>query len=306
MIPLRTRRRTRRRVAALALLPAAALPAALSNPAAAQSAPHQARIAANDSVLVFGERFALGGAVPGDRGTDVRIKFRGAGADQWRLLRTIHTDRHGRYRVSTRARRNGAYRAVPARGEASSPEPITVRARSAFHAAKHNVVVGNGVRLRGRIRPGGSRRVKVVVRGPDGEVVRDVSAGDGSFALRWKPTSTGTYRLRAYVGRNRLARAGYSVSRRITVFRYAEASWYGPGLYGNGTACGKVLTPDLLGVANKSLPCGTKVTLRYHGRSVTVPVIDRGPYAGSREYDLTEATKQRLGFGDVGTLLTNR
>jgi rare lipoprotein A len=303
---LRTRRRTRGRAAALALLPAAALATALSIPAAAESAAHQARIAANDSVLLFGERFALGGAVPGDRGTNVRIKFRGAGADEWKLLRTVHTDRHGQYRVSTRARRSSAYRAVPARGQASQPEPIAVRARSAFHTAKHNVVVGNGIRLHGRVRPGGARRIKVVVRGPDGGVVRGLSARDGRFALRWKPARTGTYRVRAYVGGNRLARAAHSPSRRITVFRYAEASWYGPGFYGNQTACGQVLTPGMLGVANNSLPCGTKVTLRYHGRSVTVPVIDRGPFAGGREYDLTEATKQRLGFGDVGTLLTNR
>jgi rare lipoprotein A (peptidoglycan hydrolase) len=86
----------------------------------------------------------------------------------------------------------------------------------------------------------------------------------------------------------------------------AAATWYGPGFYGNRTACGKTLTPDMLGVANRSLPCGSKVTLRYRGRSVTVPVIDRGPYAGDREYDLTAATKARLRFPDTGTLLTNR
>ena len=51
-------------------------------------------------------------------------------------------------------------------------------------------------------------------------------------------------------------------------------------------------------MAHKSLPCGTKVTIRYHGRSVTVPVIDRGPYAGNREWDLTAATKSRIGFGE--------
>ncbi len=33
------------------------------------------------------------------------------------------------------------------------------------------------------------------------------------------------------------------------------------------------------------------VKLRYHGHSITVPVIDRGPYVAGRDYDLTEATK---------------
>jgi rare lipoprotein A len=55
-----------------------------------------------------------------------------------------------------------------------------------------------------------------------------------------------------------------------------------------------------MGVANKTLPCGTLVTLRYDGRTVRVPVVDRGPYAAGRDFDLTEATKQTLGFGGVG------
>ena len=42
------------------------------------------------------------------------------------------------------------------------------------------------------------------------------------------------------------------------------------------------------------------MTLRYDGHTVRAPVIDRGPYVGSREFDLTEATKQALGFGDTG------
>ena len=39
-------------------------------------------------------------------------------------------------------------------------------------------------------------------------------------------------------------------------------SWYGPGLYGNGTACGQKLTKGLVGVAHRTLPCGTKVEFR--------------------------------------------
>jgi len=55
-------------------------------------------------------------------------------------------------------------------------------------------------------------------------------------------------------------------------------------------------------VANKSLPCGTPITLRYRGRSVRVRVVDRGPFVAGREFDLTAATKRRLGFGSVGTI----
>jgi rare lipoprotein A (peptidoglycan hydrolase) len=61
-----------------------------------------------------------------------------------------------------------------------------------------------------------------------------------------------------------------------------------------------------LGVAHKTLPCGTKVVLRYRGHQVKVPVIDRGPYVAGRDFDLTVATKQRLHFPDTGTLLSSR
>ncbi len=84
---------------------------------------------------------------------------------------------------------------------------------------------------------------------------------------------------------------------RLNVYRLAEASWYGGG---GSLACGGSLTSATLGVANKTLPCGTLVTLRYGGRTVRVPVVDRGPYVAGREFDLTEATKQALGFGGVG------
>ena len=91
----------------------------------------------------------------------------------------------------------------------------------------------------------------------------------------------------------------------LTSYRLAGASYYGPGLYGNGVACGGTLKPGTLGVANKTLPCGTKVKLRYHGRSITVPVIDRGPYVAGREYDLTEATKDGSASRASATLLAN-
>jgi peptidoglycan lytic transglycosylase len=87
------------------------------------------------------------------------------------------------------------------------------------------------------------------------------------------------------------------------VYRRAAVSWYGPGLYGNKLSCGGRLTPGTLGVAHKTLPCGAHVTLRKGNRVLRVPVVDRGPYAGGREFDLTSATRERLHFRGVGSLL---
>jgi len=80
------------------------------------------------------------------------------------------------------------------------------------------------------------------------------------------------------------------------------ASWYGPGFYGNRTACGQIYSSQIMGVAHKTLPCGTLVVLSYGSRSVTVPVIDRGPYVAGRTLDLSAATKGALGCPDLCTL----
>jgi rare lipoprotein A (peptidoglycan hydrolase) len=66
--------------------------------------------------------------------------------------------------------------------------------------------------------------------------------------------------------------------------------------YGLGLACGGVLGREQLGVAHKTAPCGTLITFTYAGRSITVPVIDRGPYIAGREWDLTGATAAALHF----------
>jgi rare lipoprotein A len=84
------------------------------------------------------------------------------------------------------------------------------------------------------------------------------------------------------------------------------ASYFGPGLYGNRTACGSTLTNELEGVAHRTLPCGTHVTLAYGAATVTVRVIDRGPFIASREFDLTYATKVALGCPDLCHLLWAR
>ena len=81
------------------------------------------------------------------------------------------------------------------------------------------------------------------------------------------------------------------------------ASWYGPGFYGNRTACGQVYTPQIAGVAHKTLPCGTLLVLSHGGRNVTVAVIDRGPYIAGRTLDLSAATRGALGCPDLCTLL---
>jgi rare lipoprotein A len=119
----------------------------------------------------------------------------------------------------------------------------------------------------------------------------------GRFRLSYVPHQIGSELVRMRFSGDRGDLATRRRLGRLNVYRLAGASWYGGG---GGLACGGSLTNGTLGVANKTLPCGTIVTLRYGGRTLRVPVIDRGPYVEGREFDLTEATKQALGFGDTG------
>jgi rare lipoprotein A len=87
--------------------------------------------------------------------------------------------------------------------------------------------------------------------------------------------------------------------------RASLATWFGPGFYGQRTACGQVLTPAVVGVAHRSLPCGTLVKMSYRGRRLIVPVIDRGPYAhNGAAWDLTSGAAQALGILDTVRVAT--
>jgi rare lipoprotein A len=81
--------------------------------------------------------------------------------------------------------------------------------------------------------------------------------------------------------------------------RTAIATWFGPGFYGQQTACGQTLTPATVGVANRKLPCGTLVKVTFQGQRLTVPVVDRGPYANGADWDLTAAAAQALGIEET-------
>jgi rare lipoprotein A len=129
------------------------------------------------------------------------------------------------------------------------------------------------------------------------------TGAQGRFRLRYAPRETVSEQVRLRFAGDAEDRGARRRLGRLNVYRLAQASWYGGG---GELACGGELTSATMGVANKTLPCGTELTLRYNGRSVRVAVIDRGPYVAGREFDLTEATKQALGFGGVGEVWSTR
>lgn len=130
-------------------------------------------------------------------------------------------------------------------------------------------------------------------------LARSRTGAKGRFRLSYVPRRIGSEIVRLRFAGDAHDLTSHRRLGRLNVFRLAGASWYSGG---GGLACGGSLTSSTIGVANKTLPCGTLVTLRYGGRTMRVPVVDRGPYVAGREFDLTEATKRALGFGDTGNV----
>jgi rare lipoprotein A len=122
-------------------------------------------------------------------------------------------------------------------------------------------------------------------------------AADGTYVARWRTDRAGEHRVRAVIGAaGQAVAASATPELAITVHRQAMATWFGPGFYGRRTACGQRMSRTLLGVAHKTMKCGTQVAVLYKGRRITVPVVDRGPFRRGTDWDLTAATAQALRF----------
>jgi rare lipoprotein A len=195
----------------------------------------------------------------------------------------------------------------PASGGAEAPPPGstggTVSAEgSVAITARAGTMLRRVARFRGSVPAAEAGRTVTVERFDElGQawiaVATATVAGDGSYLARWRADRSGRHRVRAVLHRPGAATAASaSAEVTVTVHRSARATWYGPGFYGRRTACGQKMTRSLVGVAHKRLPCGTQVALLYRGRTITVPVVDRGPFRPGTRWDLTSATAEALGF----------
>jgi rare lipoprotein A len=218
--------------------------------------------------------------------------------------------------------------AAPGTGGAAMPQVIAPSTGGTGYGdpgkrslvAKPTALLGSPVDVRGTMPHGAYRRVvlqRLDTRRGWRNVARTRVRSSERFAFRWRPDRSGQLRLRAVIApheersserrRGRAAAIDKAAKRAapvlaVTVYRPAMASFYGPGFFGRQTACGQTLTPDMLGVAHRQLPCGALVLIMFRDREITVPVIDRGPFNGTYDWDLTQATADALGFqtGGIG------
>jgi rare lipoprotein A len=279
----------------------------------------------------YGRQLTITGSVPsGASRQSLQLQFEPTGSVGWRALKTTAQRGDGRFRFSTLARKSGLVRVVPAApaGSAlrvasaggpavgaagiaaptpvgaasiapSAATPLSVRARFVVHTRRLDTLAGRPVHVTGKLLPAvAGRRVRLVTHAGRRWITLASSrtGGRGAFDLRYNGAGTGRHGLRVRFAGDRLNGASWARVGRLTVFRVSVASWYTDG---GGTACG---FHAYYGVANRALPCGTKVTFRSGARSVTATVDDRGPFVGGREWDLNQNVAGALGFGGVGAV----
>jgi rare lipoprotein A (peptidoglycan hydrolase) len=157
---------------------------------------------------------------------------------------------------------------------------------------------------------GARRGATVVIQRHDSHlgwvtVASGIVARNGSFSAVWRTTRSGRLAFRASVqaaSSSRVRAASGAPTLQVTVYKPAIATLFGEGFYGTKTACGVTLRRNTLGVANRTLPCGTPVAIYWHRRTIVVPVIDRGPYANHADWDLTWATGAVLQMNSTETI----
>ena len=187
---------------------------------------------------------------------------------------------------------------------------VEVTPRFTFDIDPNDVKFRRGVALYGELLPvvdGRMLRIERRNEKREWELLKKVDAGDGVYRRLYKPDVRGRRELRVVFNGDDL-NAPAKRRERLWIYRRGEATWYGPGFYGNTTACGQTLRKDTLGVAHRTLECGTKVHFLYKQRTITVRVIDRGPYEEA-DWDLTSATARRLRFegrDEVGYIAPRR
>jgi len=318
--------RPARATAALGALTTAGILAAAAAPVAAQNTESGAGITTElrDDRLRYGESIELDGRATGrTEGTLVSLLYRGNTLEDWVELDVDELDGAGRFRLEgENRRRSGEARVVVGRETAraavngeglapqltSGPEEVTIASQLRVDEDEEAAAVPSGrtAHVRGALRPGFEGR-EVVLERRDGDgwrtLDRATTREGGRFTLSHSQERSEAFEVRARFEEDELNTGWHDEAGRMAFLGRDGASWYGPGFYGRRTACGQTLTAGIKGVAHKTLPCGTRVVFKRGDRTVTARVIDRGPYAGGRQWDLAPAVKRALGYSGDGSVL---
>ncbi|MEJ7681558.1 MAG: septal ring lytic transglycosylase RlpA family protein [Segetibacter sp.] len=81
-----------------------------------------------------------------------------------------------------------------------------------------------------------------------------------------------------------------------------RASYYADKFEGRKTSNGEIFSQDKMTAASKTLPFGTKVTVKNltNGKTVKVRINDRGPFVAGRSIDLSKKAAKKIDMVDAG------
>jgi hypothetical protein len=201
---------------------------------------------------------------------------------------------------------------------------VHVGSRFVVRSHKLETLAGHRVTVRGRLLPAVAHR-PVRLYGWEAHrwhlLARTNTRHGGYFTFRYRMSKTGirhllvkssSFRAPSWATNARHAnvstgplpseevvgyRATSAPAGEVIGFEWTVASWYEDA---GSTACG---FHAYYGVANKTLPCGTKVTFSYGGRTLTATVDDRGPFVSGRDFDLNQNSSAALGMSGVASML---
>ncbi len=291
--------------------------AATKAPASAPAQPDsELAMTITDRTLIYGQSLVVTGRAPAEAaGRRLVLEFRPRGAD-WGPAATTTPGTDGRYRFRVRAERSGEARvsvadgaaATRAAGAAPSPnggvastvQGVSVASSFAGRWRAIDVNAGRVAVVRGTLRPGVAGRAVTLERPGRHLLARAKTGRHGRFVLRYRTSGAGSTPLRLRFRGDRANAGAWSRAGMVNAYHESYASWYEDG---GATACG---FHARYGVAHRTLPCGTKVTIRYGGRRVVATVDDRGPFVGGRDWDLNGAVAGALGFGGTGAIWVSR
>ena len=106
-----------------------------------------------------------------------------------------------------------------------------------------------------------------------------------------------------YVNSNGMSRKQIEAIKNHPRVQVGIASYYGSKFHKKRTANGEIFNMYKISAAHKTLPLGTKVRVinLKNGKSLTMKINDRGPFAKGRIIDLSYKAAQKLGFVNQGT-----
>lgn len=294
---------------ALLAAPAIALSAAGHDPSstALQASASAQRIPYGGKVLVKGT------APSSDVGQTLDLDFEPARSSSWQTLTSTSVGPSGRFRLAAPLRQSGLWKVTSASGgqtastrvrsgggtaaPSGTSEYVSVAAELRVPKRQIGAKAGQPVYVRGELLPavaGRTVRLEGLSAGGWKTLAFARTDSTGEFQLQFAAGSSSRKPLRVRFAGDQLSGWSSASAGALNVYQQTLASWYDDG---GATACG---FHAYYGVANKELPCGTKVAFRFGGKRVTAVVDDRGPFEPGREWDLNQNTAAALGFGGVG------